>query len=325
MTARCPNRLSGFAVAALFAVVSPSVGAEYPAKPVKIITQAGVGSGPDVIGRIVAEQFGRRLGQQVLIVNHPGAGGLIAAQAAVLAEPDGYTLYMASGSALTVLPEMHPNLSFSFERDFEPIGMVGETGMVVAVSSKLGVSSLTDLIAFAKEHPGELFFAGNTPGTVPMLTCEMLKQRAGIDMTFVSYPGTASALKDIAGGRISVICESLAALRGAIQDGILKPLAVGTDKPVPELPNVPPVAETFPGFQATGWFALMAKAGTPQHVIEKVSRALNATLQDADVRAKFETLGTQAVPMSPQEISSFVASERKKWLPVIRHVVLNTR
>jgi tripartite-type tricarboxylate transporter receptor subunit TctC len=186
MRAGAINTLVG--LAALVAAVSPSFAAEYPSKPVKIITQAAVGSGPDLIGRIVADQLGRQLGQQVLIINHPGAGGLIAAQAAAATQPDGYTLYMASGSALTVLPETHPNLSINFERDFEPIGMVGEQGMIIAASSHLPVSSLAELIAFAKAHPGELFFAENTQGSVPMLSCEMLKQRAGIDMTFVSYP-----------------------------------------------------------------------------------------------------------------------------------------
>lgn len=305
----------------LIAAFSPVWGADYPTKPVKLITQAAAGSGPDVIGRILADQLSRQLGQRVIIVNHPGAGGLIAAQAAAAVEPDGYTLYMASSSALMVLPELHPKLPFSFVRDFVPIGMIGQTPMLIAASAQVGISSLSELIALAKKKPGELFYAGNTPGTVPMLTGEMLGQRAGIDMTFVPYPGAAAALKDIAAGRISVIFESPAALEGAISGGTLKALAVGSEERMPRFPDVPTAAETLPGFRATGWFALMARSGTPDAVVQKLSRELRTALDNKDLREKFAKLGTQATPMTPQELQSFIEAEKKNWLPVIRQSV----
>lgn len=306
---------------ALIAAFSPVWGADYPTKPVKLITQAAAGSGPDVIGRILADQLSRQLGQRVIIVNHPGAGGLIAAQAAAAVDPDGYTLYMASSSALMVLPELHPKLPFSFVRDFVPIGMIGQTPMLIAASAQVGISSLSELIALAKKKPGELFYAGNTPGTVPMLTGEMLGQRAGIDMTFVPYPGAAAALKDIAAGRISVIFESPAALEGAISGGTLKALAVGSEERMPRFPDVPTAAETLPGFRATGWFALMARSGTPDAVVQKLSRELRTALDNKDLREKFAKLGTQATPMTPQELQSFIEAEKKNWLPVIRQSV----
>jgi tripartite-type tricarboxylate transporter receptor subunit TctC len=292
--------------------------ADYPTKPVKIITQAAAGSGPDVIGRIVADQLTRRLGQQVLVVNHPGAGGLIAAQAAATVEPDGYTLYMPSSSALMVLPETHAKLPFNFERDFVPIGMIGKQPMLITVSPKLGVSTLAELIALAKKRPGEILYAGNTPGTVPSLTGDMLKQRAGIDLTFVPYPGAAAAIKDLMGGQISIVIESGAGLTGAIQGGSLKLLAVSSDKRVPQFPDVPTVAETLPGFEATGWFALLARAGTPDAIVQKISRELRASLADAGLQEHFAKLSTEPAPMSPPELRAFIEREQKSWIPVIR-------
>jgi tripartite-type tricarboxylate transporter receptor subunit TctC len=193
--------------------LSPAFAADYPTKPVQIINQAP-GSGPDVIGRIVAEQLAQRLGQQMVMVNRPGAGGLIAAQAAAAAQPDGYTLYMPSSSALMVLPQTHAHLPFDFHRDFVPIGMIGTQPMLITASPLLGVSTLPELIALAKKEPGKILYAGNSLGSIPALTGNMLEQRAGIDLTFVPYPGVAAALTDLGGGRISVIVESLSALAG---------------------------------------------------------------------------------------------------------------
>ncbi len=318
-------RLWWSGILTLFAAVSPAAGADYPVKPIKIITQAAAGSGPDVIGRIVADQLGRQLRQQVLIINHAGAGGLIAAQTAAAADADGYTLYMPSGSALMVLPETHPKLPFSFDSDFVPIGMIGQQPMLVAVSSRFGVSTLPELIALAKKRPGELLFAGNTPGTVPSLTGEMLKRRAGIDMTFVSYPGAAAALKDVAGGQISVIVESTAGLLGAITGGTVKLVAVGSEGRMTQFPDVPTVAETLPGFRATGWFALMVRRGTPDEAVQKISRELRAALQDKILRENFAKLGTEATPMSPQELHDFVETERKNWIPVVRQTLVKAQ
>ncbi len=318
-------RLWWSGILTLFAVVSPAAGADYPVKPIKIITQAAPGSGPDVIGRIVTDQLGRQLKQQVLIINHAGAGGLIAALTAAAADADGYTLYMPSGSALMVLPETHPKLPFSFDGDFVPIGMIGQQPMLVAASSRLGVSTLPELIALAKKRPGELLFAGNTPGTVPSLTGEMLKRRAGIDMTFVSYPGAAAALKDVAGGQISVIVESTAGLLGAITGGTVKLVAVGSEGRMTKFPDVPAVAETLPGFRATGWFALMARRGTPDEAVQRISRELRTALQDKTLRENFAKLGTEATPMSPQELHSFVETEKKNWIPLVRQTLVKAQ
>jgi len=291
---------------------------DYPTKPVQIINQSAAGSGPDIIGRILAEQLTRRLGQQVLIIDRPGAGGLIAAQAAFAALPDGYTLYMPASSAVIILPQTHAHLPFDFHRDFVPIGMVGKQPMLITASPRLGVATLPELIALAKKEPGKILYAGNSTGSLPALTGVMLEQRAGIDMTFVPYPGVPAALTDLSGGRISVIIESLAALAGAIQGGTVKLLAVAADKRLPQFPEVATVAETLPGFEATGWFALVARAGTPDAVVQKVGGALDASLADPGLNQSFAKLGTLATPMSPADMQAFIAREEKNWTPVVR-------
>jgi tripartite-type tricarboxylate transporter receptor subunit TctC len=306
------------AILAMLTAVPLASAADYPTKPVQIINQAAPGSGTDVLGRIVAEQLAQRLGQQVVILSRPGAGGLIAAQAAAAAEPDGYTLYMPSSSALMVLPQTHRHLPFDFHRDFVYVGMVGTQPLLVAASPNLGVSSLPELIALAKKEPGKILYAGNTPGTLPALTGEMLKQRAGIDLTFVPYPGFAAGLTDLKGGRISVIFESLSALAPAVQDGSVKLLAVASDQRLPQFPDVPTVGETLPGFIATGWLALLARTGTPDSIVQTLSTALRASLGDPELKKKFADLATLPAPMTPAEMQVFIQHEEKNWIPVIQ-------
>ena len=311
-------------VALLLLAASPLQAQPYPSKPVRIITQAAAGSGPDVIGRIVADHLTRRWGQPALIINHPGAGGSIAAKAAALSEPDGYTLYMASGSALMVLPETHANLPFDFDRDFIPIGMVGRQPMLIAVSPTLDVSSLPDLIALAKRRPGEILFAGNTRGALPHLTGEMFRQRSGADLTFVPYPGSAAAFHDLLGGRISMIVEGVSGLAATSRSARSSCSRSQSPQRLPQFPNAPTVAETLPGFEATGWFALSTRTGTPDAIVEKVSRDLRAALADPELQERFAKLGTEATPMSPTELRAFMQSEQKMWKPVIKQAGLKS-
>ena len=223
----------------------------YPTKPVKIITQAPPGAGPDVILRIVADRLTHQWGQQVLVINRPGGGGLIAGQVAAAAERDGYTLYMASTSAVVVLPETHDKLSFSFDRDFVPLGLIAQQPFVIAVSPSLKVDTLADFIALAKQKPGELTYAANYTGTLQHLTGEYFRHLAGIDVRFVPYTaGAPAALKDVMGGLIPMIVESLPALSSAIEGNIVKPLAVSSQRRLPQYPDLPTIAETIPNFAA---------------------------------------------------------------------------
>jgi tripartite-type tricarboxylate transporter receptor subunit TctC len=298
--------------------------ADYPTRPVTIITPAPAGSGPDVIVRIVADRLGRIWRQQVVIANRPGAGGLIGMQAAAAVKPDGYTLYMPLGSTFFVLPELHPKLPLDLQRDIVPIGIVGEQPMVIAVNPKLGVNNLPELIALAKQHPETILYGANK-GSLPNLTGEVLQQRAGIKLTYVPYGNTAKATQDTVGGTLQLVIESLSGLAGPIKAGMLKPLAVASAKRVPDYPDLPTVAEAVPPmgvFEARGWFALTAPRGTPDAIVRKVSADLRAVLSQSELRTRFAALGTYARPMSPAAAADFIRNEQALWRPIVRRVVL---
>ena len=194
----------------------------YPTQPVKIIIQAPAGNGPDVLARIIAERLGQLWGQQVLILNRPGAGGLIAAQAAASAQPDGYTLYMPSSSTFLVLPARHAKLPFDLDRDFARIGMVAQAPLVIAAAPSLGINSVPELIARAKERPGDIMYSALGRGTLPHATSELFQRRAGIELRYISYGGTNQALQDVMGGRLGLVFDGFGALAGALETGTVK-------------------------------------------------------------------------------------------------------
>jgi tripartite-type tricarboxylate transporter receptor subunit TctC len=293
---------------------------DYPTRSVKLITQGAAGSGPDVVARIVAEPLGRLWGQQVVILNHPGAAGSVAARQAALAAADGYTLYMPATSVFIVMPEMFPNLPFDLDRDFVRIGFVAEQPMLIAVAPSLGANSLADLIALAKARPGQILYAANARGTLPHLTAERFAKEAGIALRFVPYAGAAAGLQDLLGGRIAMIVESLGPFLGAIQGGSLKALAVASAQRLPNFPDLPTVGETIPGFIATGWFPLLAPAGAPDWIVRKVGEDLRAVLDKPAVRQRLADLGTFARPMSGAETTEFIRREQELWRPVVKQI-----
>ena len=295
---------------------------EYPTRHVSMIIQTAAGSGPDVIARILADGLTQSWGQQVVIINRNGAAGLVAAQAAAAAQPDGYTLYMPTSTALVILPETQPKMPVNFERDFVPIGLISQSPLIVAISPALGVSTLEQLIAVAKKRPGEILYAANNRGSFPHLAGEFFRHRAGIDLTFVPYAGAAAGLQDLLGGRISMMVEGPPALSGMLQAGSIKALAVTSATRLPNFPDLPTVAETIPGFQVGAWLALMARAGTPDFVVRKVSEDLQTILKLPAVKEKFETLGVYPLPMSPAQTAEFMRSEQKLWKPVIKEAGL---
>jgi tripartite-type tricarboxylate transporter receptor subunit TctC len=318
MTGRAPKLLFCFALG--FASASAAQAQTYPSAPMKMITQGAPASGPDVVARIVADELSRRWKQQIVILNATGAGGSVAAKQAIQAEPDGYTLYVPAASAFIVMPEMFPNLKIDMLGDFVPLGLLAEQPFVIAVAPSLNVNSLADLVKLSKEKPGTLNFAANARGTLPHLTAERIKSQAGVDMTYIPYPGAAAGLQDLLGGRIAVIVEGLGTLLGSIQNGSLKPLAVSSLKRLEKFPNIPTLAETLPGFQATGWFALVAPRGTPDAIVQQVNRDLNAVLDSPSVKDKLGAMATQVRPMSLADTAAFLRNEQEVWRPVVKQI-----
>jgi tripartite-type tricarboxylate transporter receptor subunit TctC len=298
---------------------------DYPAKPVRLIVQGAVGSGPDVLTRIVAEHLERTWKQAVVIVNQPGAGGLHAAQLAAGAGHDGYTLFVSTITTFVILPEMHEKLPFDLDRDFVAIGLLAQTPMMMAVAPALGVASLSEFAALARKRPNDIFYAANSRGSLPHLTAEMWRDKAGVPVTFVPYAGFTAGLQDLLGGRVSMIVESVGALVGAIKAGTVKPLAVASTARLPTYPDVPTVSETIPGFVAVGWMAIVAPSGTPADVLRKICDDLNVALSDPALTRRFETLGAVARPMTSAQTQDFIRGEQQLWRPVVRRIGLKTQ
>jgi tripartite-type tricarboxylate transporter receptor subunit TctC len=297
---------------------------EYPVRAVNLIIPVGAGGGPDVIARIVADRLGQIWHRPLVPLNRPGAGGLVALQAATGIAPDGYTLYMPLSSTFCVLPQTHPHLPLDLASGLIPIGILGEQPMVIAVNPKLGIGSLAELIALAKSRPGEIRY-GASPGGLTNLTGELLQQRAGFKLAFVPYSSTAKAMQDTAGGTVQVAIESMSALGSLIEGGMLRPLAVASAKRLPNYPNLATVAEVMPSvdaFEARGWFALTAPAGTPDRIVHKINADLRTALADVELQKKFAALGTYPKPMSPADTAAFIRGEQDLWRPVVRRVLL---
>jgi tripartite-type tricarboxylate transporter receptor subunit TctC len=310
----------------IIAVASSADAQPYPSRPVTIIADSAAGSTPDAVLRLIADRLGQLWSQQIVPVNHPGAGGSIAARIAADAAPDGYTLYMPVLSTFVSLPGAAPNLPLRLPRDFLPIGFAAENPMFVAVTPSLGIATLPDLIARAKARPGDVSCAVTGIGRLTHLTAELLQSKAGLKILMVPYTGgPAHAISDVVSGRVSFIVEGYSGIAGAIQSGLVKPIAVAAEKRLAEFPNLPTVAETIPGFSATGWQVLVAPVGTPEAIIRKVSEDLRTVVDDPELKKTIAVRGSYTRAMSPNETVEFVAAEQAKWRPVTENIANKTQ
>jgi tripartite-type tricarboxylate transporter receptor subunit TctC len=322
----------GFRIAGLWLLTLATASAahaqagNYPDRPVTIISDAAAGSTPDVDARFVAEGLGKIWGQQVVVINRPGANGSIAARSASEAAPDGYTLFMPALSTFVALLTVAPNLPLKLPRDFLPIGFTAENPMFVAVTPSLGVTTLPQLIALAKKDPGKVSIAVTGIGRLTHLTGEFLQTRADIKLLSVPYTGgPAPALGDVATGRVSMIIEGYSGIAGAVNAGSVKLIAVASPERLPQFPDLPTVAETVPGFSATGWQVLVAPVGTSAPIIRKVGDDLRKVVTDPDFKARLAKIGSYSRAMSAEEALAFVQKEQQTWLPVLEKIAAATR
>lgn len=315
---------SAAAVAVLLAL-SAAAGAaaqpvSYPTRPVTIIADAPPGSTPDVDARFVAEGLGKMWGRQVVVIEHPGAFGSIGARAASEAAPDGYTLYMPALATFVAPKGAAANVPLQLPRDFIPIGFTAENPMFVAVNPSLGVNTLPELIALAKKKPGSISIAVTGAGRLTDLSGRLLQQRENVSFVRVPYnSGTAAAVSDVAGGRVSMIIEGYSGMAGAIKGNQVKLIGVASLKRLPEFPDVPPVADTVPGFSATGWQVLLAPKGTPQPIVDKISADLGRLVNDPDFQKRLATIGSYSHAMTPDQVLAFVKQQQDTWLPVLQN------
>ena len=306
----------GLLVAA--SAAAPVQAADYPNKPIRVISDSPPGSAVDVTFRMVMDRVGTVLGQQIVAVDQPGASGAVAAHAAAEAVPDGYTLFAPAISLFIAVPGKAANLPLVLPRDFLPVGSLIDQPMFICASPASGLKTLPDLIARAKAHPGQISFATTGIGRITHLTGLLLGSRAGIKLQVVPYTGgPAAALTDVMGGRVPLIIEGYSGLAGAIQAHKLNVLAVASSKRLPDFPDLPTVAETLPGFAAGGWQGMVAPRGTPAPAIATFNAALNKVLAQPDLAKQLAKRGAYVKPLSPTETNAFVNAQQTQWKPVL--------
>ncbi len=307
-----------FAIGALALLTSPLANAQnWPTKPIKLIIPFAAGGTTDILGRLLAQQLSKDLGQNVIVENKPGAGGNIAAEFVAQSPADGYTIMLASGSMLTVNPNLYKKLPVNYAKDFVYITNVASGPMLVSVNPKLPVKNLAEFIAYAKTK--DLNFGSAGIGSQVHMAGENFTYSAGIPATHVPYKGESAAINDLVAGQIDFMVGNLTAATGFAKNGQIKPLAVTSLKRSKQLPDVPTVAEAgIPGFESTGWFGLVAPANTPKVITEKIYAATVKAVNSEAMRTSLDLNGLTAVINNQKDFESQVKSESLAWEKVIK-------
>jgi tripartite-type tricarboxylate transporter receptor subunit TctC len=290
----------------------------YPTRPIRLIVGFAAGSSGDVAARIVSNKLGQILGQPVIVENRPGASSMIATDYVARAGKDGYTLLLATIAA-TINTTLMPGKGANFQTDLEPIVLVGSIPNILVVTPTLEVKNVQELIALAKSKPDELLYGAAGIGSGPHMATQLFEQMAGIKMRGVLYPGSAQTVTDLIAGRIQVMFAPSSTVVGLIGQGTVKPLASTEAKRSGIAPDLPTIAESgLPGYNTGVWFGILAPAGTPAAIIEKVSKASNEALKDADVVKQLGVQGLDARGGSPEDFRAFIKAETERWAEVIK-------
>lgn len=309
------------AVCLAAALAAPYAGAaaaeKYPNRPVRFISGFPAGGGVDLTARVIADWLSRDLGQQFVVEDRGGMGGNIGVQAMLSAAADGYTIILAAPSN-AISATLYKKLPFDFMRDTAPVAGVMRLTNVMVVPTELPVKTVADFIALAKSQPGKLSFASSGNGTSVHMSGELFKAMTGIDMLHVPYRGSAIIYPDLLTNKVQVLFDNLPGAIALIRSGQLRPLGVTVAEPWPTLPDVPTIAETVPGYEASVWYGVSAPRATPPEVVAVLSRSIAAGLADPQVQARLADLGGIPMPMSPEEFGKFVAEETAKWAKVVK-------
>ncbi len=288
----------------------------YPSRPVKLIVTVPAGGSPDIIGRLIAQWLSRRLGQAFVVENKPGASTNIGTELALKAAPDGGTLLLAMSSN-AINGALYHHLNFNFMRDAEPVASIATIPLVMDVNPAVPAKTVSAFIAYAKAHPGKINLASGGNGTPLYVAGALFKMMAKVNLVDVIYQGEGGAMPDLLSGQVQAMFGVMPASLGYIKSGKLRPLAVTSAKRQELLPNVPAMAEFLPGYEANGWYGIVAPKGTPPQVIATLNKAVNAALADPDVRRRFTDLGCNVFTGSPDDFKKFIAAETAKWAKVI--------
>ena len=287
--------------------------ADYPSRPVRIIVPSPPAGGTDIVARVLAQHLSQALRQQFFVENKPGAGNMIGIEAAARAAPDGYTLLMTA-STLALNSVLYKKVPYDPVRDFAPITLAATAPNILVVNPELPIRTLPDLIAAAKAKPGALSYGTPGIGTSPHLCMELLKSMAGIDLTHVPYRGTAAAVTDVISGQIQVAFATALTAKPLVDAGRLRALAVSGPRHVAALPDVPPVAKAgVPGYEAMQWYGLLAPAGTPTPIIERVHAEAMVALRSREMKERLAADGAEPLGTTPAEFGTYIRRELEKW------------
>ncbi len=289
----------------------------YPTRSVLILVGYAAGGPTDICARLISQWLSKRLGQQFLVENRSGAGSNIATEAAVKAAPDGYTLLLVTSSN-AINTTLYHHLNFNFMRDIAPIAGILQAPSVLEVNPSLPVKSVPEFISYAKANPGKIDLGTAGNGSPPHMFAELFKAMTGINLTVIGYRGGGPALVDLLSGQVQVMFEGITSSIGYIKAGKLRALAVTSAKRSAALPDVPPIADFVPGYDAAGWFGLGAPKNTPQPIIDLLSKQIGEALRDPTMQAHFAELGAEPMPMGPAELGKLIANDTSKWAKVIK-------
>ena len=290
--------------------------ADYPTRPVRWVVGYPPGGSTDIIARLIGQRLSEKLGQQFVIENKPGAGNNIATESVVNAEPDGYTLLLVN-PANYVNATLYANLKFNFVRDIAPIASFNRVPNVMTVGKDVAAKDVAEFIAYAKANPGKVNLASSGNGTSVHLSGEMFMAMTGIKMQHVPYRGSAPAITDLLGGQVQVIFDNMPSIIQHVRSGALRALAVTTLEPSSQLPGVPTVAATVPGYEASALFGMGAPKNTPKELIAKLNAEVNAILAEPDMKKRLVELGGEPLIQTPEKFGADIAGETEKWKKVI--------
>jgi len=319
------NSFARWATAGCFAVVAAlaapvAQAADYPVRPIKLIVPYAAGGPTDVLGRLVGDYLGRDLKTTVVVENKAGAQGAVGAEAAARSEPDGYTLFFTAASIFVLNPLLYKKLPYDPVKDFRVLALITDLPVIMEVHPSVPAKTVAEFVAYAKQNPGKLNFGSAGTGGTIHLAGEMFKQMAGVDIVHVPYKGAGPALTDLLSGNIQLMFDTLGTALPPVKSGLLKPLAVSSAQRIPDLPDVPTLAESgYPDYSVSVWYGVSAPSKIPDEIAQKISASLDRALSDDAFRATLEKVGFPPLrPRSQAAIDQFIAADRARWSGVIK-------
>jgi tripartite-type tricarboxylate transporter receptor subunit TctC len=285
----------------------------YPNKPIRWVVPSTPGDGSDITGRIIAERLSRELGQPVVIDNKPGAGGVLGTEAAARSAPDGYTMIVGNAGSHGVNAGIYTKLPYDVVKDFVPVAMICTTPNVMVVSPSVKARNVAEFVALAKANPGKFNYASGGVGSSAHLSAELFKSLTGTDLTHIPYKGSAPAVAGLLGDEVQVMIGNLPPWSAQIKAGRVQALAVSTAQRHHSLPEVPALAESLPGFETLAWFGVLAPAGTPRAVVERINTLVNQALEQPEIKARLATLACDPAPSTPEAFASRVSGDVARW------------